>query len=298
MSQYHIYNLEEFAQRNNIQNMFGSAIACFTANHHTLRHINQPGKAGSYYSIILINEGQEEYHLNNNKVELAIHDLFIKLPYDIFALISCSSEASSIHLLIEKNYFDELLANNGAFKDTVWMNIFSSIPVFHLDEVKASTYFQVLDSINKTIQNPHLYKNEMIKYQLNICQLLLAELISGHEVNTHDLKYKDSILKIFLHLASRHFKKERQVQFYADQMNISPTYISRTVKEMSGNTVYGYLSNFLYNEICIQLKTTEKTINEIAFELSFNDQSALTNFFKMKSGVTPLAYRKGTANLS
>ena len=105
----------------------------------------------------------------------------------------------------------------------------------------------------------------MIKYQLNICLFMLAELISGNEINTHDLKHKDNILKIFLHLASRNFKRERQVQFYADH---------------------------LYNEICIQLKTTDKTISEIADELNFSDQSALTNFFRTKAGVSPLAYRK------
>ena len=41
-----------------------------------------------------------------------------------------------------------------------------------------------------------------------------------------------------------------------------------------------------------QLKTTEKTISEIADELNFNDQSALTNFFRTKAGMSPLSYRK------
>ena len=121
---------------------------------------------------------------------------------------------------------------------------------------------------------------------------MLAELISGNAINTHDLKHKDNLLKIFLHLASRNFKHERQVQFYADRMNITTTYLSRVVKELTGNTVLGYLSNFLYNEICIQLKTTEKSISEIALDLRFNDQSALTNFFRAKTGISPLAYRK------
>ena len=172
------------------------------------------------------------------------------------------------------------------------MEIFSSIPVFHLGETKAASFFQMINNIKRTIFNPHLYKNEMIKYQLNICLLMLAELVSGQEVDTHDLKHKDNILKIFLHLASRNFKRERQLQFYADRLNISPAYLSRTIKELTGSTVLGYLSNFLYNEICIQLKTTSKPISEIAFDLNFSDQSALTNFFRSKSGVSPLAYRK------
>ena len=41
------------------------------------------------------------------------------------------------------------------------------------------------------------------------------------------------------------------------------------------------------------LKTTDMTMIEISEELNFNDQSAFTNFFKQKAGMTPLAYRKG-----
>ena len=77
-------------------------------------------------------------------------------------------------------------------------------------------------------------------------------------------------------------------------MNVSTTYLSRTIKELTGNTVLSYLSNFLYNEICIQLRTTDKTISEISEDLSFSDQSALTNFFRSKTGYSPLSYRKHT----
>ena len=198
-----------------------------------------------------------------------------------------------MHLLVEKNYFEDLISHNEQLQNYSPMEIFSTFPVVHLGETQAASFYHSFENIRKTIINPHLYKNELIKYQLNICLLMMAELISGQEIDTHDLKHKDNILKIFLHLASRHFRKERQVQFYAESMNISSTYLSRTIKELTGNTVIGYLSNFLYNEICIQLKTSEKNINEIAYDLNFSDQSALTNFFRNKSGMSPMAYRKG-----
>lgn len=40
------------------------------------------------------------------------------------------------------------------------------------------------------------------------------------------------------------------------------------------------------------LKMTDKTIGEISTELKFNDQSAFTKFFKLKSGISPKAYRE------
>ena len=291
MSRTYLYNLEEFTEQNQLEHLYGSALVCFTADRDFLRHVIHPG-IGSFYSINLIIDGWEDYLINNHQVHLEMHDLFVKQPYDSIALDSFSDEVSSIHLLVEKNYIDNLISQNEHFHGQNPIEFFSSMPVIHLDEIQTASFYQMMYNLQKTIINPHLYKNEMIKYQLNICLFLLAELISGNDVNTHDLKHKDNILKIFPHLASKHFKRERQIQFYADRLNISVTYLSRTIKELTGNTVLSYLTNFLYNEICIQLKTTDKTISEIADELNFSDQSALTNFFRTKSGVSPLAYRK------
>jgi AraC-like DNA-binding protein len=293
MSCLSIYNLEEFAERNQLKGLYGSALVCFSADQEMLRKFKNPGTLSSFYAITLMVEGWQEYLINMNRVRLEMNDLFISLPYINYVFKNCSDEMSSSHLLVEKNFFEDLISHNEQLQNYSPMEIFSTFPVLHLGKTQAASFFYSFDNIRKTIINPHLYKNELIKYQLNICLLMMAELISGQEIDTHDLKYKDNILKIFLHLASRHFRKERQIQFYADNMNISPTYLSRTIKELTGNTVMGYLSNFLYNEICIQLKTSEKNINEIAFDLNFSDQSALTNFFRNKSGVTPLAYRKG-----
>ena len=294
MNRSGIYNLEEFAVTNELQT-FGPGLACNSVDRELLYRIKHPGRASSFYMIVLMVDGWETYQVNGSPLKLEMHDLFVKMPYDSFTFSDSSAEVSSLHLLAEKNYFDEILSQGDQKWEDSTMDIFSSFPVFHLDETKAASFFQSLDNIRRSILLPHLYKGEIIKYQLHIIQLMLAELISGNETNTHDLKHKDNILKIFLHLASRNFKKERQIQFYADHLNVSSTYLSRTIKELTGNTVFSYLSNFLYNEICIQLKTTDKTISEIADELNFSDQSALTNFFRTKAGMSPLSYRKSSS---
>ena len=288
-----IYNLEEFAEANQINEIYGSAVVCFSADHEKLRIIKNPASLSSFYAITLMVDGWQEYKVNSHQIKLEMHDLFISLPYTNHVFMDCSNEESSLHLLVEKNYFEDLISQNEQLKDYSPMEIFSTFPVIHLGETKAADFYALFSNLQRTITLPHLYKNKLLKYQLSYCLLMMVELISGLEVNTHDLKHKDNILKIFIHLASRHFRKERQLQFYADRMNISSTYLSRTIKELTGNTVMGYLSNFLYNEICIQLKTTDKPISEIAFDLSFSDQSALTNFFRTKSGTSPLTYRKG-----
>ena len=101
--------------------------------------------------------------------------------------------------------------------------------------------------------------------------------MTGSRLKPHDSGHKENIFRIFIHLAYRYFKEEHQVQFYADRMNITPVYLTRAVKEVSGNTVLAYLQSMLYNEACVQLSSTSKTIGEISEDLNFNDQSAFSS---------------------
>jgi AraC-like DNA-binding protein len=137
----------------------------------------------------------------------------------------------------------------------------------------------------------HLYKPEMIRSLVHVTKLFLSELPLGARVATADLRHKENIYKIFLHLADMNFRRERQMRFYADKLNISTTYLSRVVKEISGDTVNDHLTRRVFHEACNQLKASDRTMGEIARSLGFKDQSAFTNFFKLHAGCTPKAYR-------
>ncbi len=131
----------------------------------------------------------------------------------------------------------------------------------------------------------------MIKSMFNVLKLIIDELPYEQCSITHDLGHKKEVYEIFLHHLYRNFRKERQIRFYADKLNVSTAYLSRLVKEISGSTVNDHVSSLLYKEICNLLKQSDMTMGEIADSLHFSDQNALSNFFKLRSGMSPLAYR-------
>ena len=293
MQKPYIYNLDELAALNKIPHQFGSPVACILADGDLLSRIVHPGAMPSFFNLMIVIKGAVHYAIKNHDIELKAHDLFVIPPYESFKIKAHSEDVQCFHHLLEKNYSDELVAKNSQLTDAANLDVLNSYPIFHLSENMFNEIHDLLLNINRTIGNNHLYKQELINLQTQGMQLYMAELMAGVDVDTHVQRHKDRILKLFFHLATRHFKRERQIQFYADQLNISPTYLSRVVKELTGNTIYSFLSHFLYNEICIQLRTTEKSISDIAFDLNFPDQSALTNFFKSRANMTPLDYRTG-----
>ena len=164
--------------------------------------------------------------------------------------------------------------------------------LYHLDAAQVAELSGIFQQIRRTIHYVHIYKVEMLRSLVHVCLLFISELPYDRHLVAPDLRHKQDILKIFFFLARKHFRQERQIGFYADKLSITTTYLSRVVRELTGNTINNYLNNLAFEEACTLLRSSGMSIGEIAFSLGFGDQSAFTNFFKAHAGCTPKAYQK------
>lgn len=150
----------------------------------------------------------------------------------------------------------------------------------------------ILRMIATTVSHSHIHKIEMMRSLVHVLKLLIAESPYAQQTSLRDIKHKKEIYEVFLHNLKNNFRRERQVKFYADKQNITSAYLSRTVKELSGITVSEHATQMVYNDLCNLLVCSDHSMGEIADMLHFSDQSAMTNFFKGRTGMSPLAYRR------
>ena len=80
--------------------------------------------------------------------------------------------------------------------------------------------------------------------------------------------------------------------WYAQQLCISPKYLSEMVKQASKRTPNDWIDNYVIMEARVLLKNSAKSIKQIAEELHFPNQSFLGKYFKEHVGMSPTAYRK------
>ncbi|WP_258460362.1 helix-turn-helix domain-containing protein [Phocaeicola coprophilus] len=74
-------------------------------------------------------------------------------------------------------------------------------------------------------------------------------------------------------------------------MNISTTYLSRIVKNITGHTVRFHLSELLGADARRMLECTDLDVQEISNQLGFSDQSVFGKFFIRQTGLSPLKFR-------
>ena len=81
------------------------------------------------------------------------------------------------------------------------------------------------------------------------------------------------------------------VHFLAQQLHLSPRYLSDSLKSETGKTAMEHLHLFLIAEAKHLLKTANKGVAEVAYVLGFEDASYFSRLFKKQVGVTPLAFK-------
>lgn len=103
---------------------------------------------------------------------------------------------------------------------------------------------------------------------------------------------KMEIFMQLMQLIEQNFSKERSVAFYADKLCLSPKYLSSMVKSFCGYTVQEIVFKAILRRSIFLMKNSNKTIQEIANDMSFPNASAFGTFFKKQTGLSPMNYRK------
>lgn len=138
-----------------------------------------------------------------------------------------------------------------------------------------------------------LHTMERIYHYFNSLALELRVLHSLAEENYQPKTSRQkSLIQNFMSLLSSHCKKERSVQFYADQLAVTPGYLSKVLKEVSGQTASNIIEEAVIIEARNLLQNSEWTVAQIADQLHFSDQSFFGKFFKKKMKISPKEFRK------
>ncbi|WP_111670174.1 helix-turn-helix domain-containing protein [Algoriphagus litoralis] len=82
------------------------------------------------------------------------------------------------------------------------------------------------------------------------------------------------------------------VQFLADSLHVSPSYLSSLLKSLTGQTAQQHIHEKLIEKAKEKLSTSRLTVSEIAYELGFEHPQSFSKLFKAKTKVSPLEFRQ------
>ncbi len=91
---------------------------------------------------------------------------------------------------------------------------------------------------------------------------------------------------------SQNIYQKQNVTDYADLLAISPNHLNKCVKASTGNSAQDLLNDMILLEAKVLLRQSTLPISEIAYQITKQNPSDFTRFFKAKTGLTPKEYKK------
>ncbi|MGN0231109.1 MAG: helix-turn-helix domain-containing protein [Muribaculaceae bacterium] len=148
-----------------------------------------------------------------------------------------------------------------------------------------------LNSIAKADEIKILEQLLRLKFQETILMFyyrFYKSLVLG---NVGNYRKVDIVVSRFAFLVSQYFSENRSVEYYAGQLNISPSHLTRLVKKCIGRTPSEWIASVTVVNAKLLLMQNDMSIKEIAEALHFPEQYTFRKYFKHHVGVSPKEFR-------
>lgn len=243
--------------------------------------------------LILITAGICEITINLEPLTVQKNDLLIVLPNQFFEILTFSDNFSVKAIFIDADLFIE-----GGFhiKSNNLIDFLSSKypKVISLDNQVTRDIKYHLKKLNfLVVKNEHLFSKNLVLHHFSI---LIYELgnFYNRAVLAHNASKeirKEELAKKFLYLVSTHFKRHRNVQYYADEMFISRKHLTKIITNVFNKPPKQIIAESIILEAKVLLKNPQFTISDVVTALNFQDTSVFSKYFKNYVGISPSAFK-------
>ena len=237
----------------------------------------KPHKHAGYHEFIILSEGAGLHTIDDTDYDVNPPSLF----YLQGGQVHCwdfTKIPKGFVMIFKEAFLDE-------FNDVA--SLLSKIPT----QMKLTNSKGLLTDFEMMM---HEYKsdncNELIlKSYLNVIIYKINDMVASVKESSQQ---ENMTITRFKALIEKHYKEQKELSFYAGKLNVTKRKLSNLCSAEIGRPASALITERLVMESKRLLRYTENSISEIAFALQYSDPSYFIKFFKAKTNLTPLEFRK------
>jgi AraC-like DNA-binding protein len=175
---------------------------------------------------------------------------------------------------------------------------YSANEALHLSEQEKATViaiFQLIEEeLNSRIDD---FSQDVVISQIELLlnyanRFYKRQFITRRAVNNDLLQKLEEVLEGYFGDAVSLRQGLPTVSWLAEQLHISPSYLSDMLRSLIGQNAQQYIHDKLIEKAKEKLSTTELTVSEVAYELGFEHSQSFSKLFKTKTKLSPSEFRK------
>jgi len=266
----------------------------FELNEENLNQYFKPHKK-DHFCMVVTENGKINVHIEDKIHFLKAGKISVIFPDQVHFVSDLSEDLRGKIILFEEILFcSDILKNE---LSTYNVNLSTQLNCTILSNEDFEQSLDSIKIIKEIYQKPSLIKKEQARFLIKIFLLGLIESVHGlHPILNQETADKPIYVR-FKKLLNEHYKEHRTVQYYADELVITPKKLNSITKKHCGETAIQSIHNRILIEIKRQLMFSDLSHKEIAFDLGFNSPSALNKFVRAKLQETPTELQQELAQM-
>ncbi|KAA2239572.1 helix-turn-helix transcriptional regulator [Chitinophaga agrisoli] len=256
---------------------------------------NKPNYSRRNFFKVSLVTGHSKIHYADKCMEVQDTALVFTNPMIPYNWERISEKHSGYVCIFTEDFFSRF----GPLKDYPVFQ-FTDTAVVPLSPQQLPPYQELFDKMWNELQGDYQYKYDLLRN-------LLMEVIHGAQKMQPAASHPQTgsnaaerITAIFAELLERQFPIELSNQVlqlstpaaFARQLNVHVNHLNKALRETTGQTTSKLISDRILQEARILLKSTNWTVNEIAWSLGFKEPNHFSSFFKNMAGATPKQFRQ------
>ena len=250
--------------------------------------------AFNFYSVWLEDNVQEKIRYGQSYFDFDEGKMIFIAPKQVLSASDHQQTNQGYGLIFHPDFIKgyplaKAIRNYGFFSYAVKEALF-------LSEKEEETIVSILRTIMQEYRsNIDKYSQDLIVSHIEVLlnysnRFYGRQFITRKNANNDLLTQMESILKDYFREKSLN-KGLPTVQYLSEQLNISTSYLSDMLRELTGQSAQQHIHNLLIEEAKELLSTTNLSFGEIAYQLGFEYPQSFSRLFRQKTNSSPSEFR-------
>ncbi|MDE6010966.1 MAG: helix-turn-helix domain-containing protein [Muribaculaceae bacterium] len=244
---------------------------------------------------VICSEGSGSFLYNDRLFTLSKDEIAVISRPQLVTDIRFDKNFRCEYIAAPDKFLHNLLpANNYAIQGCV--SLFDN-PIIRVSDIDAERFRADLANIKYRIENTdHRFYQELMG---SLLQTMVYDLFDFHAKTNDNILTTDRVgyitAQFFTLIEGGRPKTQREVTHYASELNVTPKYLSDTIKRVTGTSVSSHINNAATAIALEYLKDNTMSVTQIADEMNFSSLSYFSRFCVKHIGMSPAKFRTAGA---
>ena len=259
----------------------------YSADFHAMNSLELSG----FCLHLLCTDGEGSFEFNGRRYHITRNDLVVIVGPDRVKDLTASPDLRVTWFAAENRFLqNQLPSNNYSIGGSISLN---QDPVIPLSEEEARHILADFDRLKDRMEDTHLqFYRELMG---SLCLTMMYDIFEAHTrrdaSDTHTDRTAYIVKQLMDLLSTGICQTERDVKYYADRLNVSPKYLSATIKRVTGLSVTSYINRHTVPILKKYLDDERLSLTQISEMMDFSSLSYFSRYCTKHLGQSPSEYR-------